>query len=108
MNCIRIENSLANTYYSNSDELSSTHLKSSLNYQFYSGQLSINSQNTQPVVIRAIKLTTDNQNVNLFAEQASQLTALNHENVINDGVAIGIIITVQFLNILLFLNNIHL
>lgn len=94
LNCIRIltriyprlETSSPSSYNSNSDDTPSTHLKSSLNYQFYAGQLSISNQKnltaTQPVTIRALKLTTDAQNVASFAEQAAQLNQLNHENVI--------------------------
>ena len=77
---------------SSNEDGPSTHLKSSLNYQFYAGQLTTSNQTnaTQPVIIRALKLTTDPQNVTLFAEQAAQLCSLDHENVVKMiGVAIG-------------------
>lgn len=74
---------------SGNDEPPSTHLKSSLNYQFYAGQLTVSNQ-IQPVTIRALKLTGDAENVTAFAEQAAQLCALGHENVIKMiGVSIG-------------------
>lgn len=81
----------SNSGSGNNEEAPSTHLKSSLNYQFYAGQLTVSNQApTQSVIIRALKLTTDSQNVNLFAEQAVQLSAFSHENIIKMvGVAIG-------------------
>lgn len=74
---------------SGNEEPPSTHLKSSLNYQFYAGQLTVSNQ-IQPVTIRALKLTGDAENVTAFAEQAAQLCALSHENLIRMlGVSIG-------------------
>lgn len=102
LHCLRIltriyprlssHNQMESSSYSGSsgnEEPPSTHLKSSLNYQFYAGQLTVSNQ-IQPVTIRALKLTGDAENVTAFAEQAAQLCALSHENVIKMlGVSIG-------------------